>query len=71
MILDLKLNIRAHFNLRIEKAKNVLVRIKNIIDFFGLSLNLTRRVHVAAVYSIILYNAELWWREDERGQKGR
>ena len=59
MILDLKLNIRAYFNLRIEKAKNVLIRIKDIISLFGLFLNLTRRVYVVAVYSIILYSAEL------------
>ena len=67
MILDLKLDMRAYFNLRIEKVKNVLVRIKGIIGLFGLSLNLTRRVHVATIYSIILYNAELWWREGEKG----
>ena len=59
-MLDLRLDIRAHFNLKIEKAKNVLVRIKGIIGLFGLSSNLTRRVYVAAVHSIILYNAELW-----------
>ena len=60
MILDLRLDIRAHFNLKIEKIKNVLTKIKGIINLFGLSPNLTRRIHVAAVYSIMLYGAELW-----------
>ena len=69
MMLDLRLDIRAYFNLRIEKVKNVLIRIKDIIGLFGLSLNLTRRVYVVAVYSTMLYSAELWWREGERGQK--
>ena len=59
MILDLRLDMRAYFNLRIKKAKNVLVKIKSIIDLFGLSLNLTRRIYVVAVHSIILYGAEL------------
>ena len=59
IILDLRLDIRAHFNLRKEKIKNVLIRIKGIINLFGLSLNLTRRVHVIAVHFIILYDAEL------------
>ena len=71
MMLDLRLDIHAYFNLRIKKTKNVLIKIKGIIGLFGLFLNLTRRVHVAAVYSIMLYNAELWWREDEKRQKGR
>ena len=59
VILDLRLDIRAYFNLKIKKAKNVLIRIKGIIGLFGLFLNLTRRVYVVAVYFIILYNAEL------------
>ena len=59
IMLDLRLNIRAYFNLRIKKAKNVLIRIKGIISLFGLFLNLTRRVYVAAIHSIMLYNAEL------------
>ena len=58
-MLDPRLDIRAHFNLKIEKAKNVLVRIKDIIGLFGLSLNLTRRIYVAAVHSTMLYGAEL------------
>ena len=70
-MLDLRLDIRAYFNLKIEKVKNVLIRIKDIINLFGLFLNLTRRVYVAAIHSIMLYNAELWWREGERGQKKR
>ena len=67
VILDLRLDMRAYFNLKIKKVKNVLVRIKGIISLFGLFLNLTRRVYVVAVYSIMLYGAELWWREGERG----
>ena len=58
-MLDLRLDIRAYFNLKIKKVKNVLVRIKDIIGLFGLSSNLTRRVYVAAVYSTMLYGAEL------------
>ena len=71
VLLDPRLDMRAHFSLRIEKAKNVLARVKGITGLFGLSPSLTRRVHVAAVHSTMLYGAELWWREGERGQEGR
>ena len=49
VILDLNLKLKAHVNLRIEKARNAKTRVKGILDRFSLTPNLTRKIHIAAV----------------------
>ena len=48
-MLDLNLKLKAHVNLRMEKARNAKVRVKRILGRFGLTPNLTRRIHIVTV----------------------
>ena len=61
VILDPGLKLKAYVDLRLEKARNAEARIKGITSKFGLVPGLTRRIHVAAVQSTMLYGAEIWW----------
>ena len=58
-MLDLNLKLKAHINLRMEKARNIKIRIKGILNRFGLTPNLIKRIYIIAVQSIILYGAEI------------
>ena len=60
-MLDPRLKLKAYINLRLEKARNAKARIKGITNKFGLAPRLTKRIHVAAVQSTMLYGAEIWW----------
>ena len=61
IILDPGLKLKAHVNQRIEKTRNAAARVQGIIGKYGLASGLTRRIHIAAVHSTILYGAEIWW----------
>ena len=65
MWLDSGLSFKAHYKIRLQKAKAAEYRLKSISNTYGLSPGLVRRVQLAAVQSVALYGAELWW----RGQK--
>lgn len=66
--LDPKLSFKTHFAKRLASAKGALQRIKGLSGSQGgLSMRLMRRVAVAAVNSVALYGAEVWW----RGQQDR
>jgi ribonuclease HI len=66
--LDPKLSFKTHFEKRLVSAKGAMQRISGLSRRNGgLSLSLMRRVVLAAVSSIALYGAEVWW----RGQKDK
>ncbi|KAI7710683.1 hypothetical protein KC353_g9519, partial [Hortaea werneckii] len=66
--LDPKLSFKTHFEKRLASAKGALQRIKGLSGSRGgLPMRLMRRVAVAAVNSVALYGAEVWW----RGQQDR
>jgi hypothetical protein len=66
--LDPKLSFETHFENRIFSARGALQRISSLSrSNGGLSVNLTRRVVIAAVTSVAIYGSEIWW----RGQKDR
>ena len=64
--LDQGLTLKAHYHTRLQKAQKAEARIKALCKQQGLAAGLARRVQVAAVQSVALYGAELWW----QGQKG-
>ena len=47
------------------KARTAEIQIKGLTRSYGLAPGLVRRIQIAAVQSIALYGAELWW----KGQK--
>ena len=63
--LDTGLNFKAHYKLRLQKAKAAESRIKSLSSTQGLAPGLMRRIQIAAIQSVALYGAELWW----KGQK--
>lgn len=66
--LDPKLSFKTHFIKRLTSAKAALQRVKGLSGSYGgLPMRLMRRIAVAAVNSIALYGAEVWW----RGQQDR
>jgi hypothetical protein len=66
--LDPKLSFKTHFENRMASAKGALQRVASLSrGNGGLSINLMRRVVVAAVTSVALYGSEVWW----RGQQDR
>jgi hypothetical protein len=66
--LDSKLSFRTCVENRMASAKGALYRAASLSrSNGGLSINLMRRVIVAAVTSVALYGSELWW----RGQQDR
>lgn len=63
-----KLSFKTHFEKGLASAKGTLQRIKWLSGSRGgLTMQLTRRVVVAAMASVALYGAEVWW----RGQQDR
>jgi hypothetical protein len=66
--LDPKLSFKTHFENRMASAKGAMQRVASLSRINGgLSINLMRRVVVAAVTSVALYGSEVWW----RGQQDR
>jgi hypothetical protein len=66
--LDSKLSFKTHFENRMASAKGALDRVASLSrSNGGLSIDLMRRVIVAAVTSVALYGSEVWW----RGQQDR
>jgi hypothetical protein len=66
--LDSKLSFKTHFENRMASARGALQRVSGLSrSNGGLSINLMRRVVVAAVTSVAMYGSEIWW----RGQKDR
>ena len=68
MWLDNGLSFGAHINERLEKAKIAESRIKGSSKTYGLPPALVRRIQVAAVQSVALYGAEIWWKNQKTHQ---
>ncbi|KAL1581840.1 hypothetical protein WHR41_09430 [Cladosporium halotolerans] len=61
--LDSKLSFKVHFENRMASAKGALQRVASLSrSNGGLSVNLMRRVIIAAVTSVAMYGSEIWWR---------
>ncbi|ODM18007.1 hypothetical protein SI65_06795 [Aspergillus cristatus] len=63
--LDSGLNLKAHYQTCMRKARAAENRVQRLCQSHGLAPGLARQVQVAAVQSVALYGAELWW----QGQK--
>ena len=48
-----------------KKAKAVEFMIKQLSKTHGLCLGLVRRVQIAAIQSVNLYGAKLWWKDQK------
>src|SRR5699024_4950927 len=65
--LDSGLNLKVHYQACMRKARAAEKRVQRLCQTHGLSPGLARQVQIAAVQSVALYGAELWW----QGQKDR
>ena len=63
--LDGQLKFTSHINERINKAKSAEIQIRGLTRTYGLAPGLVRRIQIAAVQSIALYGAELWWKRQK------
>ena len=66
--LDSRLNFSSHFSERLKRAKTAEVRIRGLSKTYGLPPALVRRIQIAAVQSVVLYGAELWWKNQKTHQ---
>ena len=60
--LDAGLTLETHYQTCLRKARNAEARVRSLCQAQGLAPGLVRRIQVAAVQSVALYGAELWWR---------
>ena len=65
MWLDSALNFREHKDTYLQKARRAEARLKAVTNRKGLEPGLVRKIQVAAVQSVALYGAELWWRNQK------
>ncbi|KAI9035824.1 ribonuclease H family protein [Aspergillus affinis] len=68
--LDSGLNLKAHYQTCMRKARAAEARVLRLCQGHGLAPGLARQVQVAAVQSIALYGAELWWQGQRDRQEG-
>lgn len=60
--LDNNLNFAFYVNKKIKKAKAAKAQIKGLSEIYVFCPRLVPRIQVAAVQSVALYGAELWWK---------
>ncbi len=63
--LDSHLNFGPHFRERLKRAKTAEARIRELSKTYGLPPALVRRIQIAAVQLVVLYGAELWWKNQK------
>ena len=63
--LDSALKFRAHKDVYLQKARKAEARLRGIVSKKGLASGLVRKIQIAAVQSVSLYGAELWWRDQK------
>ncbi|KAI9041051.1 uncharacterized protein KD926_007468 [Aspergillus affinis] len=68
--LDSGLNLKAHYQTCMRKARAAEARVLRLCQSHGLAPGLARQVQVAAVQSTALYGAELWWQGQRDRQEG-
>ena len=66
--LDSGLNFGSHFRERLRRAKTAEVQIRGLTKTYGLPPAFVRRIQIAAVQSVTLYGAELWWKNQKTHQ---
>lgn len=59
--MDSALTFRTHKDVHEQKARRAEARLRSIVSKNGLSPGLVRKIQIAAVQSVALYGAELWW----------
>lgn len=67
--LDSQLKFTSHVNERMTKARTAELRIKGLARSYGLAPELVRRIQIAAVQSVALYGAELWWKKQKNHER--
>lgn len=65
--LDSGLNLKAHYQTCMRKARAAENRVQRLCQSHGLAPGLARQAQAAAVQPVALYGADLWW----QGQKDR
>lgn len=68
MWFDSRLIFKSHVNEKLRKAKIAESRIKGLSKTYVLSPALVQRVQIAAVQSVALYGAEIWWKNQKNHQ---
>lgn len=68
MWLDCSLSFGSHFRERLKRAKIAEARIRELSKTYGLPSALVRRIQIAAMQSVILYGAEIWWKNQKNRQ---
>ena len=63
--LDSQLRFTAHVNKGLTKAKTAEIQVERLSGTYELTPGLVGQIQMAAVQSVALYGAELWW----KGQK--
>lgn len=66
--LDSHLNFGSYFNEKFKRAKTVKARIKGLSKTYGMPFTLIRHVQIVAIQSVILYDAELWKKNQKNHQ---
>lgn len=68
MWFDSRLTFTSHVSEKMRKAKIAESRIKSLSKNYGLCPALIRRIQIAAVQSVALYGAEIWWKNQKNHQ---
>lgn len=68
--LDSGLNLKVHYQTCMRKARAAEARVQHLCQSHGLAPGLARQVQVAAIQSVALYGAELWWQGQKDWQAG-
>ncbi len=63
--LDSQLKFTAHINEKLLRARTAEIQIKGLTRTYGLAPALVQRIQIAAVQSIALCGAELWWKQQK------
>jgi hypothetical protein len=61
VVLDRKFNFHNNHDVIMTNARNAEGKVCSITGMMGLTLENARKVQIAAVQSVALYGAELWW----------
>ena len=67
--LDSALTFRTHKDVHEQKARRAEARLRSIVSKNGLSPGLVRKIQIAAVQSVALYGAELWWHNQKKWEQ--
>ena len=69
MFIDFDLQLKAHSEHRMKKAKVAKTRLREIVNTHELASELIRRIQIAAIQTTALYDAELWWKRQAKQKR--